>query len=61
MEVLGQVQHHPAGEGGGGLFIVRTLVERYSGTVQVEDRAGGRPEEGAAFRFTLKKAGARQR
>jgi len=39
-----------------GLFIVRTLVERYGGKVQVEDRVPGRPAEGAAFRFTLKLA-----
>ena len=39
-----------------GLFIVRTLVERYGGKVRVEDRVPGHPEEGAAFRFTLKKA-----
>jgi PAS domain S-box-containing protein len=39
-----------------GLFIVRTLVERYGGKVRVEDRIPGRPEEGAAFRFTLIKA-----
>jgi signal transduction histidine kinase len=31
-----------------GLFIVRTLVERYGGKVRVEDRVPGRPEEGAA-------------
>ncbi|WP_317064857.1 PAS domain S-box protein [Methanoculleus caldifontis] len=39
-----------------GLFIVRTLVERYGGRVRVEDRIPGHPECGAAFRFTLKKA-----
>jgi PAS domain S-box-containing protein len=39
-----------------GLFIVRTLVERYGGKVRVEDRVPGRPGEGAAFRFTLKPA-----
>ncbi|PKL61632.1 MAG: hypothetical protein CVV31_10545 [Methanomicrobiales archaeon HGW-Methanomicrobiales-2] len=39
-----------------GLFIVRTQVERYGGEVRVEDRMPGRPEDGAAFRFTLKKA-----
>ncbi|WP_250986035.1 ATP-binding protein [Methanoculleus oceani] len=43
------------GKGEGlGLFIVRTLVERYGGKVRVEDRVPGRPEEGAAFRFTLR-------
>ncbi len=39
-----------------GLFIVRTLVERYGGKVWADDRVPGNPEEGAAFRFTLKKA-----
>ncbi len=39
-----------------GLFIVRTLVERYGGRVRIDDRAAGHPEEGAAFRFTLRKA-----
>ncbi|MDN7011452.1 PAS domain S-box protein [Methanoculleus sp. FWC-SCC3] len=39
-----------------GLFIVRTLVERYGGEARVEDRVPGRPGEGAAFRFTLKLA-----
>ncbi|MCK9297388.1 MAG: ATP-binding protein [Methanoculleus sp.] len=36
-----------------GLYITRTLIERYGGRVWVEDRVPGRPEEGAAFRFTL--------
>ncbi len=37
-----------------GLFIVRTLVERYGGTIRVEDRVEGRSDLGAAFRFTLR-------
>ncbi len=37
-----------------GLFIVRTLIERYGGTLRVEDRVEGRPDLGAAFRFTLR-------
>ncbi|WP_214084384.1 PAS domain S-box protein [Methanoculleus sp.] len=36
-----------------GLYICRTLIERYGGRVWVEDRVPGHPEEGAAFRFTL--------
>lgn len=45
-----------SGRGQGlGLFIVRTLVERYGGEVWIEDRVAGRPGEGAAFRFTLRK------
>ena len=36
-----------------GLYITRMLVERYGGRVWVDDRVPGRPECGAAFRFTL--------
>jgi len=36
-----------------GLYIAKMLVTRYGGWIQVEDRVPGRPEEGAAFRFTL--------
>jgi PAS domain S-box-containing protein len=36
-----------------GLYITRMLVERYGGQVWVDDRVPGRPECGAAFRFTL--------
>ncbi|WP_128694055.1 PAS domain S-box protein [Methanoculleus taiwanensis] len=43
---------HGRGEGLG-LYICRTLVTRYGGKVWVEDRVAGRPEEGAAFKFTL--------
>ncbi len=39
-----------------GLYICRMLVERYGGTIRAEDRVEGRPEEGAAIRFTLRKA-----
>ena len=39
-----------------GLYIIRTLVERYGGEVRVKDRVPGHPERGAAFLFTLKKA-----
>ncbi|UYU18273.1 PAS domain S-box protein [Methanoculleus submarinus] len=45
------------GRGDGlGLFICRTVTERYGGRIWIEDRVPGRPEEGAAFRFTLKPA-----
>ncbi len=40
-----------------GLFIARMLVERYGGTIRADDRVTGRPEAGAAFRFTLRKIG----
>ena len=44
-----------AGCGDGlGLFIVRTLIERYGGVIRAEDRVEGRPDLGAAFRFTLR-------
>jgi len=39
-----------------GLSICRMLVTRYGGRIWVEDRVPGRPEEGAAFRFTLREA-----
>ncbi len=39
-----------------GLFIVRTLVERYGGKIRVEDRVPGATDAGAAFRFTLRTA-----
>jgi PAS domain S-box-containing protein len=44
-------QKRGVGEGLG-LYLVQILVERYGG--KVEDRVPGRPEEGAAFRFTLR-------
>ncbi|MCK9306020.1 MAG: PAS domain S-box protein [Methanoculleus sp.] len=47
---------HGRGEGLG-LYIVRKLVERYGGRVRVEDRVPGTTEAGAAFVFTLMKAG----
>ena len=48
-------QKRGVGEGLG-LYLVQILVERYGGRVWAEDRVPGRPGEGAAFRFTLKKA-----
>ncbi|WP_301677168.1 sensor histidine kinase [Methanoculleus methanifontis] len=44
-----------------GLYITRTLIERYGGRVWVDDRVPGRPECGAAFRFTLLQSGSRQK
>ncbi|MDV2480594.1 PAS domain-containing protein [Methanoculleus sp. Wushi-C6] len=38
-----------------GLSICRMLLARYGGTIRAEDRLPGRPEEGAAFRFTLRR------
>ncbi len=37
-----------------GLYIVGMLIERYGGRIWVEDRVEGRPDLGAAFRFTLR-------
>ncbi|WP_298667790.1 HAMP domain-containing sensor histidine kinase [uncultured Methanofollis sp.] len=39
-----------------GLYIVRSLVEKYGGMVWAEDRVPGNPGLGAAVRFTLRKA-----
>jgi len=39
-----------------GLFIVRSLVESYGGSVWAADAEPGRPGGGAAIHFTLKKA-----
>jgi len=39
-----------------GLHIVKMLIEGYGGKVWAEDRLGGHPEQGAAIRFTLRKA-----
>jgi signal transduction histidine kinase len=36
-----------------GLFICRTLIERYGGSIRAEDRVPGDPSQGAAIRFTL--------
>ena len=36
-----------------GLFIVRSLVEEYGGTVRADDRVPGKPEQGAAIWFTV--------
>jgi len=48
-------QKRGVGEGLG-LYLVQILVERYGGRVWADDRVPGTPGEGAAFRFTLKKA-----
>jgi Signal transduction histidine kinase len=39
-----------------GLSICRMLLARYGGRIRVEDRVAGSPEEGVAFRFTLREA-----
>ncbi|WP_292366523.1 MULTISPECIES: PAS domain S-box protein [unclassified Methanoculleus] len=52
---FGQNRSRKSGQGLG-LYITRMLVTRYGGRIRVDDRVPGRPECGAAFRFTLKKA-----
>ncbi|HOI13895.1 MAG TPA: PAS domain S-box protein [Methanoculleus sp.] len=52
---FGQNRNQKSGQGLG-LYITRMLVSRYGGRIRVDDRVPGRPECGAAFRFTLKKA-----
>lgn len=48
-------QEEGRGEGLG-LYITKTLVERYGGRIWAEDRISGCPKEGAAFKFTLQKS-----
>jgi signal transduction histidine kinase len=48
---------NPKSGKGLGLFITRTLVESYGGTIWAEDRVPGSPENGTAIHLTLKKAG----
>ncbi|WP_128694547.1 PAS domain S-box protein [Methanoculleus taiwanensis] len=48
-------QKRGVGEGLG-LYLVQILIERYDGKVWVDDRVPGHPEEGAAFRLTLRSA-----
>jgi PAS domain S-box-containing protein len=56
-EIFHRYEQQKRGVGEGlGLYLVQILVERYGGRVWVEDRVPGRPDEGAAFRFTLQKA-----
>jgi signal transduction histidine kinase len=38
-----------------GLFICKTLIERYGGRIWVEDQVPGDPTQGAIMRFTLNK------
>mgnify|MGYP000857309652 CR=1 FL=1 len=52
---FGQTWGSKSGQGLG-LYITRMLITRYGGRVEVGDRVPGRPECGAAFRFTLKRA-----
>jgi PAS domain S-box-containing protein len=56
-EIFHRYEKKKRGVGEGlGLYLVQILVERYGGRVWVEDRVPGHSEEGATFKFTLKKA-----
>ena len=58
-EIFHRYEQQKRGVGEGlGLYLARILVERYGGEIWVEDRVPGRPDAGAAFGFTLKKASA---
>ena len=39
-----------------GLVLARLIIGRYGGTIRAEDRVPGKQSDGAAIRFTLKKA-----
>ncbi|KDE55693.1 PAS domain S-box protein [Methanoculleus sp. MH98A] len=52
---FGQSRQRKSGQGLG-LYITRMLVTRYGGRIRIDDRVPGRPECGAAFRFSLKRA-----
>jgi len=55
--IFHRYEQHKRGVGEGlGLYLVQIPVERYGGRVWAEDRVPDCPGEGAAFRFTLKKA-----
>jgi signal transduction histidine kinase len=43
------------GRKGLGLILAKLIVERYGGNIRAEDRIPGKPEQGAAIRFTLRK------
>ena len=55
--LFGRYQRGETKKGGKGLglYIVRTLTERYGGSVRAGDRIFGRPEKGAAVTFTLRR------
>jgi PAS domain S-box-containing protein len=57
-EIFYRYEQKKRGVGEGlGLYLVQVLIERYDGSIWVEDRIPGHPGEGAAFMFTLRKAG----
>jgi signal transduction histidine kinase len=43
------------GRKGLGLILAKLIVERYGGSIRADDRIPGKPEQGAAIRFTLRK------
>lgn len=48
-----QIESHGTGKGLG-LYIVNSLLDRYGGTIRVEDRVPGSYDQGARFTFSLK-------
>jgi len=60
LQRLGGDEDQVHGEGLG-LSVVGMLVERYGGRVWIEDRVSGRPDLGAAFRFTLREVARTER
>jgi signal transduction histidine kinase len=56
-EIFSRFQNRKRGASGRGLglYIVKSLVERYGGRVWADDRVPGSPEKGAAIRFTLRR------
>ncbi len=56
-EIFRRYEQQKRGVGEGlGLYLVQILVESYGGRVWADDRVAGCCEDGAAFRFTLRKA-----
>ncbi|MDD4252982.1 MAG: ATP-binding protein, partial [Methanoculleus horonobensis] len=56
-EIFHRYERKQRGVGEGlGLYLVQILIDRYGGRIWVEDRVPGRPGEGAAFVFLLRKA-----
>ncbi|MDD3070262.1 MAG: PAS domain S-box protein [Methanoculleus horonobensis] len=56
-EIFHRYEKQQRGVGEGlGLYLVQILIDRYGGRIWVEDRVPGRPGEGAAFVFLLRKA-----
>jgi signal transduction histidine kinase len=57
-QIFHRFQRGPSKKSGRGLglYITRMLVEHYGGEIRAGDRVQGQPEQGAAIRFTLRRA-----